>query len=126
MTLPQGGAADNRGDSNFWQEQPDAGGEAVNKILLADWSQFPLGEEAGHGNRPQRLRDGRGVVMWLRKHPRATAIARKEQCSSRGRAVILRPAQELLELGVGSFLIADMKLHGLAGSDVVANRDRAA
>ena len=34
--------------------------------------------------------------------------------------------QKLLQFGIGGFLVADVKLHGLAGADVVADRDRTA
>src|SRR5262249_24378490 len=108
----------------FRQEQGNAGGEAVGEILLANRPQLPLGEEARQRKRPKRLANGLRIVARLRKHSRSPTVAGKEEgpCSTSA-AVVPALGQILRHLGIGCFLIANVELYLLAGSDVVSDLD---
>ena len=60
-------------------EQADAGGEAVNEIVLADGPSSPWAKKPASGMRAEGAGDCFGIVVGLREHPRAAAVAGEKQ-----------------------------------------------
>ena len=64
-------------------EEGDAGREAVQAVVGADRTDFPLREEAGSRDRPEAFGDAAGVVMGLVEEPGATAVAGEDEGARR-------------------------------------------
>ena len=81
--------------------------------------ELALAEAARHGVAAEQARDGAGVVIGLREHVAAAAVAREEE---RGRAgVRLLPGQQLVQLARGRLGVAHVQAHRLPDARDVAD-----
>lgn len=106
-------------------EAGDAGREAVNIVLAADGAEFPLGEEAGHGELAEDLLDRAGVVMRFVEKASSATVATEEQGGTRRRGLFgSMLIQQVDEIFVGGVGVSNVELDCLSRSNEIANRDR--
>ena len=79
----------------------------VHEVTAADRSELAAGEEAGQGGIGEELADHLGVVVGGAEQPAAPAVAGEQQG-----AVGALERQQLAEVLVGRFGVADVELHG--------------
>ena len=107
-------------------EESDDAGEAVDERPFADRADFAVAEEAGGGERAEILMQGVDVVVGRAIHAFASAHTTEQHRAVRPRTLAFGFAREQgRQIFRGTLAIADLELHGLAGPQEIAHRQRA-
>lgn len=97
----------------------------MNEIPLPDRPEFPLCEKARQRQRTRQPLNGGGIVIRLGEEARPTAIATEKERAGRARVVRVQILfEELGEILIGRFSVANVKLHRLPDTDAIPDRDR--
>ena len=100
-------------------------------VLLTYGANFSLSEEARDGQGGKLLLNGSGIVICRGEQPRAATVASEEE-PARDRILILGlelfggVGEQRVQVFVGRLFVADVKLHGLARPEVIADGNGAA
>src|SRR5436190_13461258 len=93
----------------------------MHEVLLADGAELPLGKKTCQRNLTESFFNRSDIMMGLAEETGAAAVAGEEKAAERMMLFLLHSSEKLLELGIGGFLVSDVKLNGLADPDVIGD-----